>query len=332
MKRKYSQSSSQISHSDHYNSGNGASLRGNNIFYNNEHIQNTKIDKVNKGHFYNINGLFSYTNKPNRTEIEPQSRKTTNSSAKRNTNSVFSRRRNLDFQKTEEGFIDKNERRAGKNAIEFNLKGNSSNEKIKIEENVSSDKKKNTELNKSLIPLEDCVSEGIKSQIMSSQMGRQELVLLAKSIISLFNIKEASDEDKIFSEKTQCMLYLDYLELRARKISKAIEIYSSEKLFHLGLINTLSEIMKVELGNIKDLMNDRLSEESDIQSFWSRCEALSEKINLMKKRKDIEEEIKSEKFKCEEIELEITEKRVRFEEKLKKIDEICSLVTGLSSK
>ncbi|KAK6588760.1 hypothetical protein RS030_2208 [Cryptosporidium xiaoi] len=329
MKRKYTQNNSQISHSDYYCNNNVPSSRSNINFYNNvnEHIQNSKLDRGNKGSLYN-GGLFMYTNKQNRSDIEFQTRKT-NSSTKRCANSVFSQRNNLDSQRLKEDFTSQNERRVRKITTESDLR-ESSNTKSHVDNSQNSEQKKIVELNKNLTPVEGCVLEGIRSQITSSQMGRQELVSLARSIISLLNIKEGNNNE-ILSEKTQCMLHLDLLELRVRKISKVIDIHSSEKSFHLELIRELERILDIQVNNIKALMADKISKESDMQSFWSKCESLSEKINSMQKKKDIEEEIRGEKLKCEKVELEISKKRASLEDKLKIIDGVCNMVTSLSS-
>ncbi|KAF7457267.1 hypothetical protein HWI79_2222 [Cryptosporidium felis] len=189
-------------------------------------------------------------------------------------------------------------------------------------------KKIETEASRGTVPVEDCISSGIRMQLVNNLLGKSEFQSLVQSVFNFLN----SSSNNVDAERSKCILFLDYLILRTKKLSEMIESSIQDS---SNLLNSLEEDekkLKLQMSELKKKIYDNMINSNSIQSLWNKCEILSEQINSLKRRKDIQCEIESALVNRNEIKTSNIDRKKNFNNKIKLIKELCLLLSRLTSK
>ncbi|KAJ1604903.1 hypothetical protein OJ252_3609 [Cryptosporidium canis] len=190
-------------------------------------------------------------------------------------------------------------------------------------------KKNNFEANKSANLVDEGVSAGINMQLTYSLLGKSEFQSFTQLIFNFLNgnsINEMSSADK-----SQCILLIDYLILRTKKLSYLIDSCIRDKLVLLKQLDENKQRLESYTKKINDLIYEKIVESEDIQSLWRKCDILSEEINNIKNIQDIQNDIEHERKKCEEFKATALQKKMNYDKATKSILCLCKALSRMIS-
>ncbi|OII75307.1 uncharacterized protein cubi_01828 [Cryptosporidium ubiquitum] len=191
-------------------------------------------------------------------------------------------------------------------------------------------KKSCIEATRNIFSVEESISTGIKMQLIYSLFGKSEFQSLTQLIFNLLNGKSVGPANK--TDKSKCILFLDYLILRTKKLSYIIDSCIQDKSLLLRLLEKDRQEFELSVRNVKHIIYENIVESKNIQSFWHKCDILSEEINSIKNKRDIQNEIESEYESYNVIKAVTREKKINFNQKKKSIRDICLILSKLISK
>lgn len=337
MKRKFPHNNFQTGQVDStIKSNNSAKIRSNysSVVSNTSPYRNlSKLEKSKNVQCYFNNGstILNNFNNKNTKKVEHMNKKSSSSLYHKIQNDdQFKKNIDMKREKSEHEYSSK------KTSIQHN-QDYSSKKKNNPNKNQFYDTKKVVDLKKNYIevtrnicPIEESISAGIKMQLIYSLLGKSEFQSLTQLIFNLLNEKSIGSIDK--TDKSKCILFLDYLILRTKKLSYIIDSCIQDKSRLLRQLEKDRQEFKSFVRNIKHIIYEKIIDSKNIQSFWQKCDVLSEEINLIKNKKDIQSEIEREYESYNEMKTVTKEKKINFEKKKKSIYNICLLLSRLISK
>lgn len=190
-------------------------------------------------------------------------------------------------------------------------------------------KKNQNEVSKNTSSVEEGISTGIKMQLTYSLLGKSEFQSLTQLVFSMLNQSSVELTNKI--DKSKCILFLDYLILRTKKLSYLIDSSIQDRTISLKHLEKDKQKLTLFTKKIKHLMYGKILESKNIQSLWHKCDIFSEEINSIKSNKDIRSEIGHEYEQAEDKNIK-SEEKTNFNGKIKSIRDFCLILSRLISK
>ncbi|CUV06127.1 unnamed protein product [Cryptosporidium hominis] len=191
-------------------------------------------------------------------------------------------------------------------------------------------KKSHVEVGKNAFSVEESITVGIKMQLIYSLLCKSEFQSLTQLIFHLLSEKPVGLVNK--TDKSKCILFLDYLILRTKKLSYIVDSLIQDRSILLKALEKDKQDLRLFIKNIKNTIYEKIVDSKNIQSFWHKCDVLSEELNLIKNKKNIQNEIEEEYESYNEIKSLTKEKRINLNGKKKSIYDICLLLSRLISK
>ncbi|KAK9172524.1 hypothetical protein CmeUKMEL1_13935 [Cryptosporidium meleagridis] len=289
-----------------------------------------KIDRNKNTHCYlsSSSGLPNNLNSKNTKKVENTTKKFSNSLYQKIQNENQSKRP-IDSKKNEGGYSTKINPQQGQenlNKKEINSSTGQLDEKKKIVDL----KKSHVEVGKNASSVEESITVGIKMQLIYSLLSKSEFQALTQLIFNLLSEKSVGSVN--ITDKSKCILFLDYLILRTKKLSYIVDSLIQDRLILLKALEKDKQDFRLFMKNIKNIVYEKIVDSKNIQSFWHKCDILSEELNLLKNKKDIQNEIEEEYNSYKEIKSLTKEKRINLNRKKKSIYDICLLLSRLISK
>lgn len=334
MKRKFAYNNSQISQTDGFNNINTSSYRGNYTYNNSRTIngasQNVvKIDK-NRKNFQNDYLNDQYLNSARGSKITYTPKGALNFVNQRTT--INSQKRSLELKKGVEDIDSTYKEKQNKrkhNLVELVEKEELLCSQTDVNKNLES-KRANLEI-KNLPSIEESISTGIRSQLIYSFMGKSEFLSLTQSIMCLLSFGRNKYNDELEVEKSRCILHLDHLILRAKKLNEILEINALEEYELSGANTEFTKKNLSEFQKFSELVNEEIIQMNFVHSSWDKCEALCESVNSMKDEKDIQDLIFQELIKINELNAEISKKKMKLSEKTRRARAFYEILLNLIS-
>ncbi|KAH8583918.1 uncharacterized protein ELE39_002676 [Cryptosporidium sp. chipmunk genotype I] len=335
MKRKFPHSNFQAGQTDNIVKNNNStkvksnysSVVSNSIPY--QYLSKTERNKNAHCYFNNSSSLPNSLNSRNSRKVEHTTTKFSGNLYQKIQNENQSKRQ-IDSKR--------GENECSSTKIDFqqnqdcsNKKGiNSNTSQLDESKKIIDLKKNNIELGRNISSVEESITTGIKLQLIYSLLCKSEFQSLTQLIFNLLNEKSTGSANK--TDKSKCVLFLDYLILRTKKLSFIVDSYIQDKSILLKLLEQDKQIFRLSIKNIKHKIYEKIVDSKNIQSLWHKCDILSEEINLIKNKKDIQDEIENEYESYNEMKFVTKEKRINFNRKKKSIHDICLLLSRLISK
>lgn len=189
-------------------------------------------------------------------------------------------------------------------------------------------KKNHMEVSKNISSVEEGISTGIKMQLTYSLLGKSEFQSLTQLVFSMLNENSVEIVNKI--DKSKCILFLDYLILRTKKLSYLIDSSIQDRSISLKQLEKNKQDLTLFTKKIKHLIYEKIVESKSIQSLWQKCDVLSEEINSIKS-KDLRSEVEHENEQNEVKTIKL-EEIPHFVGKMKSIRDYCLILSRLISK